>query len=1408
MKKNDAFFSHNSQDKHIVEKIAQWLEDKTNLSVWLDKWNLIPGDPWQEEIEKALDESENCVVFLGSSGIGPWQNEEMRSALDEKVLKKTIRVIPVLLPGARRPREESKIPRFLRRLTWVIFEDSWNEEGALHRLVCGIKDIPPGRRKIKAKINTCPFRGLEVFREDDKDFFFGREAVVQLLIEKLSYSRFLAITGPSGCGKSSVVQAGLIPHLREEALVTLITPSERPIEELAFALRKFYPENKRPLVEKLIDRLMERSENLHLVAREILENSDKKKLILVIDQFEEIFTQICTGKERSAFILLVVNAIEMYNGPVISILTMRSDFMSKCSDYPDLNTYMSENFFQVERMNREELRHAVEVPARMVGFEFENGLVKRILDDVKGSPGELPLIQHALLELYNRSEDTKITFLAYNEIGGIGGALVKQAESLFDNLDEDRKEILRKMFVLHLIQPGEEVENMRRRATKEDLLSIGDEREAVEDVLNRLSEARLVTIYRDTFRQQDFVDVAHEALIRKWDRIQTWMSMDREAARQIGVLRRDSAEWEREDKNSDYLYHDARLAQMENLLKSNGGDLIETEIRFIRDGIKLRQQKSRQKRIIKQFIIIIGVIAIFMAILFFIQKKRTERQYQKAVSNRLAAESGLKLPEDNIKALRFAEVAYKIGRPHPSSSVQKWLSKVAYSSYERPFYSESMQHEDKIISAIFSPKGNKVLTLSMDKTAKLWDLQGNLLTELKHSDYIISAVFSPDGSRILITSRDHTARLWKISGKLLADMAKHKAQISSTVFSPDGNSILTASWDNTAKLWDLQGNLLADLNKHTDKVWSAAFSPNGSRIITRSDDNTAKLWDLQGNFLADLNQHTAYISSAVFSPDGSKVLTASWDNTAKFWNLEGKLIADLDKHEDYVWSAVFSPDGKKILTASSDRTAKLWDLKGNIIANLGIHPGQVNSAVFSPDGTKILTGSGNSARIWDLHGRLLADISEHPRDVKNAAFSPDSKNILTYSENSAKLWDLNGRLAAHLTKHTDNIASAVFSPDGYKILTSSWDNTAKLWNLRNQLLSDLFKVPGGFSNAAISPDRDKIFTWSGKIAKLWDMNGNLLADLKGHAAKLTNALFSPEGDKILTASWDNSAKLWDQEGILLASLNKHKAQVVNVAFSPDGSKILTSSWDNTAKLWDLQGNLLQDLNKHTDYVTSAVFSPDGKKIVTTSEDYTAKLWDLQGNLQADLKGHTHFVTNAFFSPDSSKIVTTSDDDTAKLWNLNGGILANLKGHTGDIKFAAFSSDGAKIVTTSNDDTAKLWDIKGRLLADLNQHTDDVTSAVFSPDGDRIITTSSDNTAKLWDLQGNLLADLDKHTNDVLSAVFSSDGSRIITISRDGTVKSWYTPEAIIKWLETAPIPELSKEEKERLGIMHPDYDIK
>jgi WD40 repeat protein len=381
----------------------------------------------------------------------------------------------------------------------------------------------------------------------------------------------------------------------------------------------------------------------------------------------------------------------------------------------------------------------------------------------------------------------------------------------------------------------------------------------------------------------------------------------------------------------------------------------------------LTHRKNIRLRNIAVFLLImLVIISSALAVYAFYQKNLANEENKKSKIHRITAESLLEIPWDNMKAIRMAEEAYRMGSPNPTERTFQALSKAGYSFFNEPYYTLSLSHKGEVNSAVFSPDGILILTASSDNTAKLWDLAGNLLADLnKHKGWVRTAVFSPDGTRILTASDDHTAKLWDLEGNLLANLNKHQGEVILAVFSPDGTLILTASSDSTAKLWDLKGNLLADLVKHKYPVRAAVFSPDGTRILTASNDHTAKLWDLKGKLLADLNKHKLWVDSAVFSPDGTRILTASSDHTAKLWDLKGNLLADLDKHKESVFTAVFSPDGTRILTASNDHTAKLWDLKGNLLADLDKHKESILTVVFSPDGTCILTASRDgTAKLW------------------------------------------------------------------------------------------------------------------------------------------------------------------------------------------------------------------------------------------------------------------------------------------------------------------------------------------------------------------------------------------------------------------------------------------------------------
>jgi tetratricopeptide (TPR) repeat protein len=587
----DVFLSYGRSDAQAVESIAARLVDEANLRPFLDAWHLIPGEPWQEELESALDRSQTCAVFIGPVGLGSWENEEMRSALDTRVKHSGFRIIPVLLPGATMP-ERGGLPRFLSRLTWVDFRgpQGLQDADAFGRLLAGIRGESPGRpRGIAAiQIVECPYRGLQVFDENDARFFFGREAVVQQLIEALRSKRFLAVVGPSGSGKSSVVRAGLLPQLRSGALPSsaewryfVLRPGAHPLEELALSLAQANPDQQTSArALDLLNAFKADERALHLTVRLLTNQAREGRCCLVIDQFEEVFTLCAERDERVRFINLLWYAATIAGGQTILVITMRADFFARAAEYVELGELLSDNQFIISPMDEADLRRAIEEPAHSVSAQFEEGLVDAIIREAGNEPGVLPLIEHALLQLWDkRSRDNRLTLHAYNEIGGLRGALAGQADEIFNSFSPEQQAIARRV-LLRLTQPGEGTEDTRRRAMLD-----GFDADAWL-VVDRLAAARVLVTGGDYALGKSTVEVSHESLIRHWSLLRRWIDEDRQFLRIRERMATAAEYWQENECDPSLLFpRGRRLAEGKDLLARRRADLDNFLIDFIEASI-------------------------------------------------------------------------------------------------------------------------------------------------------------------------------------------------------------------------------------------------------------------------------------------------------------------------------------------------------------------------------------------------------------------------------------------------------------------------------------------------------------------------------------------------------------------------------------------------------------------------------------------------------------------------------------------------------------------------------------------------------------------------------------------------------------------------------------------------------
>ena len=608
----DVFLSHATTDKPLVEELARRLA-RENLRPWLDKWNLIPGTAWQPEIEAVLADCLTCAVIIGSGGIGPWHHEEMRLAIGRRVEDRehSFRVIPVLLPGVERP-ERSKLPGFLTATTWVEFRDTLDDSEAFHRLVCGIRgEEPEGGPGGAILEGQNPYRGLELFDVEHAPLFFGREALTEWLLDALKRkpsaveNRFLAIVGASGSGKSSLARAGLLAALKDGKLDgsaawprAICRPGAEPFFSLAKALTGLAPESVSAVV---FDRLQGRKDgerSLHVAAGLVLgEPPRAERLVVLVDQFEEVFTLCNDEAERRDLIANLLHAATVAGGRTIVVLTMRADFYPRCASYANLAAALSDHQVLVGPMTEDELRRAIDRPARLAGLEPEPGLVELLVDDIRGRAGALPLLQFALQEVWRRRENYRLTIRTYREIGGIEGALQRKADAVYDSFTPQQQELCRRIF-LRLVQPGEGSEDTRRRASLRELLPDDPtQARAVQAIINRLAdpESRLLTTGRQqTATGEGTLEVAHEALIRGWPQLRTWIETDRAGLRTHLRLTDAAKEWAdaASEAKEATLYAGARLAVASEWAASHRDELGALEAAFL----SASQEHERQQK--------------------------------------------------------------------------------------------------------------------------------------------------------------------------------------------------------------------------------------------------------------------------------------------------------------------------------------------------------------------------------------------------------------------------------------------------------------------------------------------------------------------------------------------------------------------------------------------------------------------------------------------------------------------------------------------------------------------------------------------------------------------------------------------------------------------------------------------
>ncbi|MDJ0839023.1 MAG: CHAT domain-containing protein [Acidobacteriota bacterium] len=1354
----DALLWHHPNDFNAVEEFARRLEDEAQVKPWLAAWHLLPGDNPNAVMAGVCARGATLVAVMGPSGLGPWLNVEQRDVLAAALARGKARVVPLLLPGAGRIERESDLPGFLRRRIWATLDEDETPE-ALEQTVRAIRGQPAGR-PATTDADVCPFRGLEVFREEDRGFFFGREAVTQRLHEHMMQHHFLAVLGPSGSGKSSVVQAGLIPLLHREGFQpVLFTPAASPCEELAFALAPLFETNNRPAppTGDLVERLNKREEELHYLIRELGRSGNSDPVCLVIDQFEEIFTLARDQDEVAKFLAGIWYALEHPSEDFAVVLTMRSDFLGKCAVWPDLDDYITEHMIQIKPMTQEELRRAVEEPARLTGLRFEAGLVDRMLEDLEGAAGELPLLEHALLELYERRRGKQLTSQAYSEIGGIEGALAKRAEGIYANLDEPGRKALAKMFTLCLIHPGEGAEDTRRRATREELSVAAGSRG--DELLELLTDARLLTSSVDEARNLVQIDVAHEALIRKWDRIKIWMAEGRDTARLLNQLRARTKTWMESGRHEDYLIHGGQLVQIREVAEREKEHIGALELQYVKECVAMVTRDARKRRMVRNVMAVLAVLGTALAAIAFSLFRKADEAGRRALEEKARVVQQTKEANYNL-ALAYrmsAGNALENGQPN-----QARLFALAGLSQDIPEARELPEPG----TLFFDPRMSAGESLLFVTPA---------LPEL--------ARVTASGQHLLLAGKDRVIRVMNANGVQTAVLSGPRQEITDLAASPDGQWAAAATGGEVVHLWQLTQNRYTALaNEEKGRMHKAAFSPDGQWLAAGGEDGWVAVYPLSGNNKPYVWGLRNGVQDLVFDAAGKKLLIATGNRIARMDPRSGKWQTLPQAHGEAITTLALTTDG---LLVSGDEAGKVVfrdSRSGKLDNSQQLHGGPVLTLAASVDGTQLVSTARDEILFWDSAKRNARGLAISGSLI-SAAMDPNGKLLGCRADGTLLSSDQSGNSVLEAVGHADAVAAVDFSPDGKTIATASLDHTVQLWDLNGKKRPQILREhTGAVLDVAISPDGKLLAAAStDRTATLWSIaEAKRLETFADHEDIVSSVAFSPDGKTLVTASFDGTVRLRPLDGSEAETLNLGQGKIGHVTFSKSGDLLAVTSGDHTVLLRPMEtGEPSSPLRGHTKRVAASAFAPDDRRLATASYDQTVIIWDVRTKQKVDqLTDHAGPVTDVQYSADGKHLVTSSNDRTVIIWDVydNGSVWLNklLRGHAGDVLGAAFAPDGRIVASVSLDKTMRLWDVRPTLTQPvLEGHTGKVHGGGFTADGNTFVSASSDKTLRTWSLNGEttskIIAELDSPGT---SAAVTRDGAAAVAGGEDGTVYLW------------------------------------
>lgn len=1136
--------------------------------------------------------------------------------------------------------------------------------------VQGVIEVLPGGMGARSTtsdfdLGICPYMGLRAFGTDDAPFFFGRAALTQQLIEAVREQSFLAVVGASGSGKSSVVQAGLMAQLQQgqhipgsdQWWVRSLRPGAKPLDALMERLIESGTAKEQQYQRLQLEGMLYQGTEGFVCW---LRSQPQSTILLVIDQFEELFT-LAAPEDSQQFLDLIFGAIDHAGDRFKLIITLRSDFIAPCLEYPVLAQRLPEsNILVPPALTMDSYRQVILKPAEQVGLAVDPELVEVLLAELSNLAGDLPLLEFVLEQLWEQRQPGALTLAIYQQqIGGLKGALERKAQAVYDSLDADAQACAQWIF-LALTQLGDGTEDTRRRIKKSDLIVPKYTATLVEQTLKALTDAKLVIVslgqdlapaeilnskgngeadtsppepenWLDLIKQDVTVEVVHEILIRHWSTLRWWLEENRVRLQTQRQIEQAAENWQQSQQSPDFLLRGVRLDAAAELYVKYTDELSAEVQAFVQAGLsaqeqeqKQAQQRLRRARIAVGIISLLGAAATGLAGLAFLQRQQTQLSEIRALN--ALSESQLRSHQQLEALLTSTQAARQFqnlwGWGIDSNTLSAIRTQTALTLGDAIAKTQERNrlegHTQRVTSVSISASGQWIASGSDDQTVRIWQANGQQLHTLEIGEKVNDVAFSPNDQSIAVITTKGTVQRWSPkTGKQLSRFTA-ASQGTGLAFHPQGHQLATAGRESEIKIWaDSTGKLVKTLSGHQGWVNAVAFNATGTVLVSASEDKTVRIWDVaQGQTLNILPKQATAVTDIAISSDGQTIASSTEDGTIQLWTLTGKRLHTFQTENVVVTSVAFSPDGSTLVSTHADHSLRLWQV---------------------------------------VTGKPLSTLKGHGAATLDAVFHPNSKTLVSASvDKQVRVW-----ATPSIFETASLLLAMAVSPDQQTLATASVDGRIQLWRSDPQVGQLPFKSFNGdlqpVYSLRFSADSQQLVSGHDKAIRVWDIHeGTVQRTLSGHQGKVNSLDFSPNGKTLVSGSDDQTIRLWDAAtGKRVKTIQAHDGPVTSVDFGP--RYLASGSDDETVKLWQLDGTPVKTLTGHGLAIAQIQFNSEGDILASASWDNTIKLWQ-DGTLVQTLTGHQNGVMSLAFLPDQRILISGSPDQSVKAWQVDQGTL--------------------------------------------------------------------------------------------------------------------------------------------------------